>query len=458
MPSRTVIKGGTLITMDPHLGDLTGDILVEDDRIVRVAPSINVEPGTLEIDATNHIVIPGFIDTHRHLYQAALRGMSANWSLMQYCVAMFGTLGHVFTPRDMYLGNYLGSLDALDSGVTSVFDWSHNQLTPEHSDRLVDGIHDAGIRAMFGYGASMKEWAECLTPPYRSTAFTPEDEVRRLNRNLESHPLISLGLAARGPDLSVMEVVEADWRLARELGIRINAHVGQGIFPGRPAVSPLHEAGLLGDDVTFGHCNLLTDDEMKMMADAGVTATVTPEDESSMGHGIPPIVRLVNAGVATNIGVDTCIIVGGDQFSAMRFALAVPRAVDNQVVLDGGENPWDLQLTARQVLEMATIEGARALGMVDSIGSITEGKQADLVLIRTNDVSMVPVLDPVATVVNHAGRSVVDHVFVAGKQVKRDGRLVAANQAEPLFEEMNAAAQAILQRANVTVGWTPPAG
>lgn len=457
MPTRTLIRGGTLITMDPTLGDLVGDILIEDDRIARIAASIDLEPGMTEIDASRHIIVPGFIDTHRHLYQTALRGLSANWSLIQYCVAMFGTLGTAFTPRDMYLGNYLGSLDALDAGVTTVFDWSHNQLSPEHTDRLVEGLHDAGIRATFGYGNSMEQWVECLAPPYRSTAPTPEGEVRRLHAELASHPLITLGLAARGPDLSVMEVVEADWRLARELGIRINAHVGQGIFPGRPAVTPLHEAGMLGDDLTFGHCNLLSDDEMKMMADAGVTATVTPEDECSMGHGFPPILRLVKAGVATNIGVDTCIIVGGDQFTAMRFALAVPRAIDNAVTLDQGENPWDLHLIARDALEMATIQGARALGLADTLGSLTEGKQADLVLIRTDDVSMTPVLDPVAAVVNHAGRSVVDHVFVAGTQVKKDGRLVAAGT-DALVDEMNGAAQAILKRAGVEVGWVPSAG
>lgn len=444
--------------MDPAVGDLVGDVLVEDDTIVAIGPELAVDDTAAEIvDSTDHVVIPGFVDTHRHLYQNLLRGLGSDWSLFQYCVAMFGTLGPSFTAADMYLANRLGALDALDSGVTAVFDGSHNQLTPDHTDELVRGIEATGIRAQFGYGGSMAQYVECLAPPFRSTAHTNAAEVRRLRDRFPSDTgLITLGLAARGPDLSVMEVVQTDWALARELGIRINLHLGQGIFPGRPAVAPLLDAGLLGDDLTFGHCNLLTDEEMKVMADHGVTATVTPEDEANMGHGYPPIARLMKAGVTPNIGVDTCIAVGGDQFTAMRFALGVPRSQSNGVQLERGENPWDLELSTRDVLGMATIEGARALGQADRIGSLAPGKQADLVLIDTVDVSMTPVLDPVAAVVHHASRGTVSDVFVAGSRVKKDGVLVGVNSAE-IHRTATASAFGVLERSGVTAGWKPPA-
>ncbi|WIX98291.1 amidohydrolase family protein [Amycolatopsis mongoliensis] len=164
----------------------------------------------------------------------------------------------------------------------------------------------------------------------------------------------------------------------------------------------------------------------------------------------------MKAGVVPNIGVDTCIAVGGDQFTAMRFALGVPRSQHNGAQLEAGENPWDLQLSARDVLGMATIEGARALGQADRLGSLTPGKQADLVLINTADVSMTPVLDPVAAVVHHAGRSTVSDVFVAGNRVKKDGRLVGVDVAE-LHRSASAAAQGILARSGVQAGWKPPA-
>lgn len=460
MPKRRVhIRNGSIVSMDATVGDLVGDVLVEDGVISAIGPDLPIDDADVEvIDASDHVVIPGFIDTHRHLYQNLLRGLGSDWSLFQYCVAMFGTLGPNFTAEDMYIANRLGALDALDSGVTGVFDWSHNQLTPDHTDALVEGIAATGIRAQFGYGGSMEQYVECLAAPFRSTTHTDAAQVRRLRDRFPSDSgLITLGLAARGPDLSVMDVVKADWALARELGIRINIHLGQGIFPGRPAVAPLLEAGLLGDDLTFGHCNLLTDEEMKVMADHGVTATVTPEDESNMGHGFPPIMRLMKAGVVPNIGVDTCIAVGGDQFTAMRFALGVPRAQANGAELDAGENPWELVLSARDVLAMATIEGARALGQADRVGSLTPGKQADLVLIKAADVSMTPVLDPVAAVVHHASRSTVTDVFVAGTRVKKDGRLVGVDVAE-LHHSATAAAQGILERSGVAPGWKPAAG
>ncbi|MBV9847742.1 MAG: amidohydrolase family protein [Kutzneria sp.] len=269
--------------------------------------------------------------------------------------------------------------------------------------------------------------------------------------------LLTLGLAARGPDVASREVVESDWALARELGIRISAHVGQGIFPGRPAVLPLYEAGLLGEDLHFAHCNLLTDQEMRLMADTGVTATVTPEDECNMGHGFPPILRLLKAGVRPNIGVDTCIAVGGDQFTAMRFALGVPRAQANARHLDANDNPWELELSTRDVLGMATIEGARALGQADRFGSVAPGKQADLVVINAMDVSMTPLIDPVAAVVHHAGRSTVRDVFVAGQRVKRDGRLCGVDPAD-LHCRVTASASAILERCGLHAGWKPEAG
>ena len=457
---RVLVRGGTIISMEPDVGDLVGDILVDGDSITAIGRDLGVDETSAQvIDATGHVVVPGFVDTHRHLYQSLLRGLASDWSLFQYFTAMFATIGPHFTAEDMYVANRLGALDALDSGVTAVFDWSHNQLSPDHTDELVRGLRDTGIRAQFGYGGSMKQYVECLAPPFRSSTFTDESEVRRLREDVFASDtgLLTLGFAARGPDASTAEVVAADWRLARELGLRINAHHGQGSFPGRPTALAMREAGLLGDDVTLGHCNLLTDEDLAVLADEGVTVTVTPEDESNMGHGHPVVSRLVKAGIRPNIGIDTCMAVGGDQFTAMRFALAVGRADANARQLDAGQNPWDLELSASDVLAMATIEGARAMGQADRIGSLAPGKQADLVLIDATQVSTTPVLDPVATVVHHAGRGSVDHVLVAGRLLKRDGRLVGVDAAE-LDRAATAAAAGVLERSGVRGGWKPAVG
>lgn len=457
--SRLLLRGGRIISMDPTLGDLVGDVLIEGERIAAVGPRLDVDPAGAEVvEAGDRIVIPGFVDSHRHVYQAILRGTASDWSLFQYFFAMFGALGPHFTAGDMYVANSIGALDALDSGVTTVFDWSHNQATPEHTDELVRALKDTGIRAVFGYGGTMEEQAELLKPPFKGTIPTNAAEVRRVREQhcASDDALVTLGLAARGPETSTMEIVRDDWALAAELGIPVNIHIGMAVLDvqGRPSVKRLHDEGLLRDDLIFGHCNRLTNEELRMMADAGVKVSVTPEDECMMGHGLPPIARMLAAGIRPNLGADTCMAVGGDPFTAMRVALAVTRGIANELQLDAGENPWQLDLSARDVLEMATIDGARTLGLEDRIGSIAPGKQADLVLLRTDDVSMAPVIDPVMAVVHHASRAVVECVLVAGRTVKRDGALAGIDTGE-LTRDAQATAEAIMARAGVEPGFTP---
>jgi cytosine/adenosine deaminase-related metal-dependent hydrolase len=455
----TLIRGGTVITMEPGETDRVADILIEGDAIAAVAPDLPIDEGSATIvDARNHIVVPGFIDTHRHLFQILLRGLGSDWSLTQYLTTYLSKIGLNYTPENAFLANRLGALDAIDSGVTAVFDWCQSALTPEHSDALISGLESTSIRASFGSGCNMAaDLLEVLQPPFLSTSAADAGEVRRLRDKYSSeNGLITIGMAARGPNLTTMDVAKRDWALARDLGIRLNVHVGQGVMPGGNAVQALHEEGLLGPDLTLGHCNNLSRDEITMLADNGVTITVTPEDECNMGHGWPSIGRLIEGGVWPNVGVDTCLAVGGDVFSAMRFALAIPRAQSNEKALMNGENPWTVPLTARDALRMATIEGARALGQEHRIGTIKPGKQADLVCINAADVSMVPVINPVANVVYSASRSVVSDVFIAGRHVKKAGELVDVDFAQ-LHADVTAASTDLLARCGIEPGYVPAA-
>lgn len=456
---RILIRGGLVITMEPGATDEVADILIEGDQIAAVGKYLPVAEGSARIiDASDHIIIPGFIDTHRHVYQVLMRGLGSDWSLMQYLMAIITKIGPEFTPEDLFIANRLGSLDAIDSGVTALFDWGQEQLTPEHTDAMIAGLEATGIRATFGVGANVKDLFGCTEPPFVSEIAADAAEVRRLrDRYPSDDSVLTLGMAGWGPDLVTMDTVKRDFALARELGLRINMHLGQAAFPAcRPAVVALNNEGLLGSDLTFGHCNFFTDEEIRLMVDYGVTANVTPEDECNMGHGWPPIARLVAGGVTPNIGVDTLLAVGGDQFTAMRFALAIPRAQHNDTILQTGNNPWELPLSTRDVLRMATIEGARALGKEDRIGSIAPGKQADLVSINVADVSMTPLINPTAAVVHSAGRSTVSDVFIAGRHVKKDGKLVGVDSGK-LHAEASRAAAGLLERCGITPGWVTPA-
>jgi hypothetical protein len=273
-------------------------------------------------------------------------------------------------------------------------------------------------------------------------------EVRRLRNGplSDDDALVTLGLFGRGPDLGVMDVVRDEWALAQELNIPVNLHVGQGIFPGRPALKRLNDEGMLGPRVAIGHANLLTDEEMGMMRDTGTTVTTTPEIEAVMGHGWSPINRLLAAGVRPNIGIDTVLVIGGDMFTAMRSALVVARGLPNAERLKAGENPMALHLHPRDVLAFATIEGARALGKADVTGSITVGKKADIVTMTTDDISVFPVVDPVSAIVYGGSRRAVTNVFVDGRRRKADGALVGVDTAA-LHEAADRAARALIERS-----------
>jgi cytosine/adenosine deaminase-related metal-dependent hydrolase len=231
-------------------------------------------------------------------------------------------------------------------------------------------------------------------------------------------------MAVRGPEFSSLELAAVDWGLARELGLPVTVHVGGGLRGAGRHIAALAERGLLGPDTTYVHCNLLADDELDAIAAAGGRASVAPEVEANMGHGPAATARLRARGIPTGLSADVCTNVGGDLFGAMRVALALARGEAHAAALAAGTALDRVPLTAGDVLAMATIEGARAIGLDDRIGSLDPGKQADVLLLRTDTPTMAPVTDPVAAAVVAAGVREVDGVLVAGRWVKRDGRLL----------------------------------
>jgi len=263
LANRTLIKGGTVITVDPSLGDFfpTGDVLIEDGAIVEVARSIDAEDAEV-IDATDCLVLPGLIDTHRHTWQALFRNIGSDWTLAHYFTGLHGTMSQLYRPEDTYAGNLIGTFEALDSGITTLLDWSHNLNTPDHADAALDALEETGSRVVFGHGAGFAHWAPV------SALDHPADDVRRLRagRLSSDDALVTLALAPRGNQFATMEVTQRDYALAAELGIRITCHAGDGEWgKGRP-IAQLHEAGLLGANQTYVHCNSLADDELRMMA------------------------------------------------------------------------------------------------------------------------------------------------------------------------------------------------
>jgi 5-methylthioadenosine/S-adenosylhomocysteine deaminase len=426
MAERTLLKGGLVVTVDRGLGNLPdADVLIEDGIIAAVGPGL--EAGDAEvIDASDRLVLPGLVDTHRHTWQALFRNIASDWTLAHYFTGLHGTLSELYRPEDTYAGNLIGTLEALDSGITTLLDWSHNLNTPEHADAAVDALFESGARVVFGHGGGFRHWQPV------SALDHPAEDVQRLRRDRFSSDdqLVTMCLAPRGNQFATMEVTERDWRLAEELGLRISCHAGDGEWGRNRPIAALAERGLLGPTMTFVHCNSLADDELRMMADAGCTASVSPDIELQMGHGWPATGRLLRAGIRPSLSIDVCSSNGGHLFGTMRAAIGTERGFDNQAARDRGEaSVSEMEITCRDVLEFATIDGARACGLDGGIGSLTPGKRADVILVRTDTFGMTPMNNPVGAFVYNAHPGLVDTILVDGVVVKRDGRLLGVDAA-----------------------------
>ncbi|MEU0894362.1 amidohydrolase family protein [Streptomyces massasporeus] len=424
MTTRTLLRSGHVISMDPGIGDLPqGDVLVEDGRITAVEPEISADAEVL--DMSGHIVIPGFVDTHRHTWEAPIRGVAPDATLDDYFVDILDTFAPLYTPQDVYAGNLAGALECLNAGITTLVDWSHINNTPEHPDAAVQGLAESGIRARYAYGSANTSLADYW---FESTIAIPADDVRRIRSThfASDDGLLTMGLATRGPGFCVDEVVAAEWAMARELGLPITVHVAMGRLAGRfGMVKQLHDLGLLGPDTTYVHSCYLSGEEWRMVADSGGTVSVAPQVELQMGHGWPPVMQAIEHGLRPALSIDVVTTVPGDMFTQIRAAFGAERARVNADCWQANMPVPSTMLTARQMLEIVTVNGAHVAGLEDRTGSLTPGKRADIVAIDATAVNVAPVHDAAAAVTLCADVSNVDTVLVDGVIHKRDGRLLA---------------------------------
>ncbi|WP_322906280.1 amidohydrolase family protein [Paenibacillus campi] len=422
-----LLKKGTVLTMDNVLGSYRqADVLIEGSRIEQIAPNLHVSEHDYEtMDATGMIILPGLVDTHRHVWESLVRTAGANWSLPVYLQNLYyGGLGSRLRPQDSYIGNLLGALEALNSGVTTLLDWSM-PYSPEHTDELIRGLQESGMRAVFALGVNgeTEYWN-------RDSRLVVSDDVYRVKKQYfaADDGLLTLGLAIRGPEFSHWDTTVTEIGIARELNAVCSMHIGFGNWGASDhSVTRLYEAGLLGSDLNMVHGNKMLADEYRMLADAGASLSVTPEVEMMMGHGYPATGFFMEQGGMPALGVDVVTSTAGEMFTQMKFALQAERARVNEQIIASGNMPIELNVGAVQALEMATTAGARALRLDHQIGQLKPGYEADLMMIRASDLNLLPVIDPIGAVVQFAQPSNVDTVFVAGRAVKRNGQLVGVD-------------------------------
>ena len=415
---RILIQNGCILTLDKSVGNFhQADVLIEGRKISAVGP--NLSAGDAEvIDASNMIVMPGFVDTHRHVWEGILRNIGTDFPLegeSSYLTIILNKLAPAYRPEDAYVGNLVGLYGAIDAGITNILDWSHIQATREHADAVIKALQESGMRAVFAYGS----------PWWKNPDEHQEDWIRDIARECFSSKdqLVTFAIASQGPEFTSFEAAKAEWQLARELDARISVHVGVGSAGKAGKLGEMGKAGLLKNDTTYIHCTTLSDDEIKMIVDTGGTVSMSSTAEMTMGYGMPPIQRFLNHGLRPSLSVDAETNMPNDMFTQMRSVNSLQHAMifDRKLAGKRGLPPF---MNSRDVIECATIEGARANGLLHKTGTLTPGKEADIIMLGTDRPNIMPVNDPIGAVVWGMDTSNVDSVFVAGKALKRDGKLL----------------------------------
>ncbi len=461
MSERTLIKGAIVLTQDPQLGELpSADVLIEGDTIAAVGPNLDAADAKV-IDAAGNIVIPGFVDTHRHTWETSIRTSAPDYTLGAYFGAILDKFAPNYRPEDVLAANRWGALECLNGGITTLVDWSHIMNTPAHADGALQGLEDSGIRSVFAFGfpnTSIQTW--WFGPDYAGSVERIDGDLARSVRSRlsDDRGLITMALATRGTNFCKPEIVRYEWELAKELGINITVHVAMDRFGyTKGQLAALKELDLLYPNTTYIHASHLTDDEWLMVRDSGGNVSLSPQIELQMGHGWAPAQTADKLGIPVGLSSDVATTASADQFTQMHCILASERGRRHQVAwdedLDGNTGTPDL-ITARDALRWATIDGARVAGVADYTGSITPGKKADLVIIDGSAVNVAPIIDPVAAVVCAADISNVETVIVDGV-IRKQGFKLLADLDGPRRDVMASRDFLVAQIAEPEPGWLP---
>lgn len=414
-----VFRDGIVLTMDDsHTVLPEGDVLVVGGKIAAVGVDLAVPEGTHEIDAKGGIVMPGMVDTHRHMWQTAMRAYGSDWTLTQYFVWYYLEHGMKFRPQDIASGNLLSALDAVESGVTTSVDWSHGLRTPDHGEAALEALAISPGRYVLGYGnlaGAPWEW-------------TQDPAVRRLlERARDDARLFGAQVAFDVPgDASFPE--RPAFETARELGLKVTTHAGVWGATGDDGIRLMYENGVMEPGFVYVHAATLSDDSYMKIAATGGTVSLATESEQTCGQGYPPAHKLRQHGIPASLSIDTSVWFSADMFSAMRTTVGADRSLEHYIAHEKGETVTHALIRVEEVVAWATRGGAKAIGKEDQIGSLEAGKLGDVVLIKNDDSpTMTPILNPYGHVVYQAGRGDVHTVLVGGEVVKSEGKLVAGD-------------------------------
>src|SRR5690349_5506567 len=397
MTTSVLFRNGTVLTMDDrHTVLPNADVLVIDQKIAEVGVGLTAPEGATVIDATGGILMPGMIEPHRHMWQPAMRGYGADWTLTQYFVWYYLESGKLFRPEDIHAGNLLAAIEAIDAGVTTTVDWSHGLQTPQHADAAVDALQAVPGRFVLAYGNLQQgPWEWSASPGFRdfvSRRITPGDDMLgfQMAFDVTGDPAF--------PERAAFEV-------ARELGVAVTTHAGVWGATNDDGIRLMHENGFMTPQTVYVHSATLNNDSYHRIAATGGSVSVSTESEQSAGQGYPPTWQLRDHGIPVSLSMDTSVWWSGDLFSAMRATLGADRSREHLQAHERAETVTNHHLRAEQVIDWATRGGSRALRLDSVVGSLEPGKKADVVLIKNDDSPvMFPIVHPYGHVAFQAQR------------------------------------------------------
>ncbi len=440
---RILFTGATIVTMDPDLGVIDrGDLLVEGDTVTAVGRDLSAV-GAVVVDATGTILTPGFVDTHRHAWEAQLRRIMPDVDdLGGYAMATLAGYATVYRPEDMYTGTRLAALTAIDSGITTMLDFSHNSRTREHSDAAIEALADTGIRGVHAsmgphFGEWDRQWPGDLTR-VKERYFSSDDQLLTLRLATLATDEIAGPALAYGPELA---------RVAAELGIGVSVDAVFGTSSSE-AVLRWAKDGILSPDVTLIHCTGLTSEAWKAMGETGSTVALAPTSDAQIGleTAIPAVDEALSVGIRPGLSIDVEVALASDMFTQMRALHAIQRMRAANAVHGTGRQPS--RITTHDVLDFATLQGARTNGLAGVTGSLTPGKKADLLVVQAEDINNMPLNDPIGTIVLGSDARNISAVLIDGEPRKWNGQVLGVDLAA-LRAEVHASREYVL---NTTTG------
>lgn len=429
----TTIRGGLVIScgVGGSMVDRVDVRYTDDGRITEVGPELSPVQGEVDIDASSMLVMPGLVDSHRHVWQALMRGISTDQTVVEYRSLARGRLAARYRPEDVYAATLLADLEALNSGVTTISDLAHIMNSPAHADAAIQAHRDSGLRVLFCHGEPNDEEVDSW---YHHSSRNHPDDIHRLRDEVlhDDDARVTLGMKVRPPFLTTPEVLKHDFELARglDLHVAMDGGLGGGCWTdarwGDEELRPIDDIdaiGQLGPHLTLVHCNNLTDADFALIAEKGAHVSISPEHEMLCGHGLPATLRMRQHNIRPALSTDSLVAVAGDMFASMRSLLTATRGGISEEAYRSGKAVWTWDIGSEDMFRAATLSSAAACGLGDRIGSLEPGKRADIVLLRPDPFNLTLMNDPIATVVAFAHPGNVDTVIIDGTVVKSGGVL-----------------------------------